>query len=66
MTALIQTVTANNPFVASKWREPKRNAAGQYREAIETYMLNPFVEFDDIISLALVYLKKGLLQESAK
>ncbi|XP_072439260.1 superkiller complex protein 3 isoform X1 [Chiloscyllium punctatum] len=41
-------------------------AAGQYREAIETYMLNPFVEFDDIISLALVYLKKGLLQESAK
>eukprot|EP00061_Rhincodon_typus_P011709 g36937.t1 len=41
-------------------------AAGQYEKAIRTYMLNPLVEFDDIICLALAYLKKGLLQESAK
>ncbi|XP_078070894.1 superkiller complex protein 3 isoform X1 [Mustelus asterias] len=40
--------------------------AGQYQEAIQAYMLNPPVEFDDIISLALAYLKEGLFQESAK
>ncbi|XP_067838960.1 superkiller complex protein 3 isoform X2 [Heptranchias perlo] len=41
-------------------------AAGQYQEAIQAYKLNPLVEIDDITGLALAYLKKGLLQESAK
>ncbi|XP_067885819.1 superkiller complex protein 3 [Heterodontus francisci] len=41
-------------------------AAGQYQEAIQAYMLYLPVEFDDIIGLALAYLKKGLHQESTK
>ncbi|XP_038661172.1 tetratricopeptide repeat protein 37 isoform X1 [Scyliorhinus canicula] len=40
--------------------------AGQYQDAIQAHMLNPLVEFDDIVSLALAYMKEGLLQESAK
>ncbi|XP_078421540.1 superkiller complex protein 3 [Cetorhinus maximus] len=65
-------VLLQNTEDEGKLKHARRNwiralcTAGQYQEAIQAYMLNPLVEFDDIISLALAYLKKGLLQESAK
>nr|DBA23398.1 TPA: hypothetical protein GDO54_014314 [Pyxicephalus adspersus] len=43
-------------------------AIGQYDEAIKTYTSTStaLTEFDDLIGLALVYFKKGLLQDSMK
>ncbi|XP_051875382.1 tetratricopeptide repeat protein 37 [Pristis pectinata] len=64
---LLQNAEDNEklPFARRNWARALC-AAGHYQESIQAYMLNPLMEFDDITGLALAYLKKGQLQESAK